>query len=1151
MDRLPTGQPSEIIAELEAQICNLREEVKNARFRLDELARQCEQLREQNKKLVRKSIDLADVKIELDDKNFELELIKGDLERRVEERTEETRKKNEYLKQHIALRHQAEAKLRETAKEQGRLLQETARARDELQIREQWYRTTFEHTGTAMMVLESDATVGMVNSRFEIISGYSRQEVEGKKKWTEFVDPEDLDRLLEYQRDQQRHGALPSSYEFLLLNRQGYHRYIFAIVKPIPGTDKYIASLLDITERKLAEQALQREKERFQLLVENAPLAVLLLRQDGVFEYANQRFTEIFGYTQSEITCGREWFRKAFPDPENRHRVISHWIADQQAIREGRHSDYTYEVICRDGSQKIVLFRPVALPGDSGHLVIMEDISERKRAESALRESEERHRTLLEEMPYPVVVYDMKGQAILINAAFEQTFGWNRDELLGKAVSFVPQEAKEETRLRVKSMLRGQPVRGFSTKRLTKAGDILDVEISSAPFYNQLGQQQGNIILLQDVTDLKRAEIAIRESENKYRLLAENVSDVLWVLDIERLVFTHVSPSVVRQWGFSPEEAIARPLAHSLTPPSLELAARTLSEELERENDPEADPARTRTLDVEIIRKDGTTIWAEITCSFMRGQDGRPNALIGVSRDISERRSALEQARQNEEKYRLVLEVSPDPVVLYDMEGKVLYLNPAFTRVFGWTLDELLGCNIDYVPPEEWPRTREMLEVMKQGRVLFGFETRRFNKRGDILDIALSWSVWRDRQGQPAGSIIILRDITETKKLQAQLEQARKMEAIGTLAGGIAHDLNNVLQAISGNVQLLLIKADLERVSRDCLVDMDRLIQRAADTIQQLLTMSRKKASRLEPMSVNQEINHVLRLLERILPKMITVEVNLASDLDLINGDPAQMEQIVLNLAGNAVDAMPDGGRLMLETANLDLDEVFCRTHPETRPGPYVLIQVADTGQGIEPQALEHIFEPFFTTKPLGQGTGLGLSTVYSIVKAHQGLISCYSLPGQGTVFKIYLPAFKGSALSDGRERAAAQELRGGGETILLVDDEPDILRIGCEILEIFGYQVLQAVSGEEALAICQERPGGVDLVILDLNMPGMGGLRCLEQLLKLVPPVRVVISSGYPTDNIAQDLRSAGAAGFIGKPYRLNDMVARVRQILDSGQAT
>jgi CheY-like chemotaxis protein len=371
------------------------------------------------------------------------------------------------------------------------------------------------------------------------------------------------------------------------------------------------------------------------------------------------------------------------------------------------------------------------------------------------------------------------------------------------------------------------------------------------------------------------------------------------------------------------------------------------------------------------------------------------------------------------------------------------------------------------------------------------------------------------------------------------------MEAVGTLAGGIAHDFNNLLQAVQGYAQLLQMRKGKEESGQRELSQIIRAAERGADLTQQLLTFSRKVESELRPIDLNQEVESVRLLLERTIPKMIQMEFRLAEDLKIVNADPGQVEQILINLAVNAKDAMPEGGKFIVETANVSLDENYCMIHPEAQPGKYVQLTVSDTGHGMNRKTLEHIFEPFYTTKETGKGTGLGLATVYGIVKSHKGHLTCYSEPDEGTTFKIYFPAIQSMDKTVRPEEEPAVS-RGGTETILLVDDEEPIRILGTQILEEFGYTVLSAADGESALQIYQEEHEKIALVILDLIMPGMGGKRCLVELLKVNPEARVAIASGYSPDGPTREILKNGAKGFVSKPYDIRQMLNVVREVLD-----
>ncbi len=548
--------------------------------------------------------------------------------------------------------------------------------------------------------------------------------------------------------------------------------------------------------------------------------------------------------------------------------------------------------------------------------------------------------------------------------------------------------------------------------------------------------------------------------------------------------------------------------------------------------------------EAEMDLRNGATISCFATAAPYLGADGERLGIVESFIDVTDDKRAREALRESEERYHKILEVAPDPVVLYDMTGRVTYLNPAFTRVFGWRLEEVLGRRIDFVPQEAKPETLEIIERVKRGESFSSVQTRRYDKWGRILDVSVSAAVMRNSDGGPVGSVINLRDVTEQRKMEAQLRQAQKMEAVGALAGGVAHDFNNILQVISGSVQLLLIKGDPSDSAAGYLTKIDKSIQRATELVRQLLTFSRKVESQKQSLDLNDEIGQAAGLLGSALPKTIDIEVHLAEDLWPIDADATQLEQIILNLATNARDAMPDGGRLIFKTENVFLDKEHCRRYLGLKPGRYVQLSIQDTGTGMNRETLDRIFEPFFTTKKIGQGTGLGLATAYGIVKAHGGQITCYSEIDQGTIFKVYLPA--ASAAAEGAVEEPEEDIPAGVETILVVDDEIPILEVAQDLLSQYGYRVLTASSGKAALDIYRDQRGEIELVILDLGMPGMGGDQCLEELMKLDPEVKIIIASGYPVEDRIEELADKGVAGFIGKPYRLAGLLQKVREVLD-----
>ena len=502
------------------------------------------------------------------------------------------------------------------------------------------------------------------------------------------------------------------------------------------------------------------------------------------------------------------------------------------------------------------------------------------------------------------------------------------------------------------------------------------------------------------------------------------------------------------------------------------------------------------------------------------------------------------ELKDSETKYRFLVDRVQEAVLLVQ-DDTVKSVNPAATIIGGYSAGELGS-----VPFSEFIDSRDRDRVLALYRqalagetsldsITFGF----IRKGGEVFQATTRFMPvsWEDRPAM----LCLIQDATRQGDLESQLLYAKKMEAVGTLAGGIAHDFNNHLQGISGYIQLLMMRGDRDRTEQGWLLQIERSVKRAAALTKQLLIFSRKEESRLEPIDLNEVVRQAQKTLARTIPESITAELRLAAELASVDGDAVQLEHVLFNLGINAKDAMPGGGKIVIETRNVHLDEAFCRNHAGVKPGAYVELTFADSGHGMDRETLERIFEPFYTTKGVGSGIGLGLAIVYGIVQSHHGLILCESNRDAGTTFRVYLPAQEREGAAPAKEERKRGDYR-GAETIIIVDDEPDIIDIGQNTLEQFGYTVLTARSGEEAVEIYTRQGDRIDLVILDLGMPGMGGERCLRELLRMNPAVKVLIASGYAATQTVHSILEAGATGFMAKPYRLEDMLKKVREVLD-----
>jgi len=519
------------------------------------------------------------------------------------------------------------------------------------------------------------------------------------------------------------------------------------------------------------------------------------------------------------------------------------------------------------------------------------------------------------------------------------------------------------------------------------------------------------------------------------------------------------------------------------------------------------------------------------------------------------KQKAEEKLRESEERYRKTFDASPYSITISRLsDSRFLEVNEAFCKMTGYSKEEVIGkTSFDlnlYISTADRNR---LLDALKTDGEVTNLETQFRKKNGEVI-IGLFSARTLQYEGHEC-MVALVADITERKeaekereRLEAQLRQAQKMEAIGTLAGGIAHDFRNILQAIMGYSEILMLDLDEAGVGQEEVREIRRAAERASELTQQLLTFGRKVESKLRPVDLNHEIRQAHKLLERILPKTISIQLNLDKDIEKINADPAQIEQVLLNLAINARDAMPDGGRLIIETGAVKLDEKYCEMHLGARPGKYALLSVTDTGQGMDKETVEHIFEPFYTTKGSGKGTGLGLAMVYGIVKSHGGYIVCYSEPRLGTSFKIYLPTLEQEAYSQhSREQLLKEQIpRGQGETILVIDDDKAVLDIVKKVLSRFGYQVLTASDARSGIQTYKKGDTGIDLVILDYMMPEIDGAAALKEIHEINPDAKIVIASGYSLDSSKEEEIGRMARGFLKKPFNLDQMLGQIRRIID-----
>jgi len=683
----------------------------------------------------------------------------------------------------------------------------------------------------------------------------------------------------------------------------------------------------------------------------------------------------------------------------------------------------------------------------------------------------------------------------------------------------------------------------FDNNRLVRSLESAQEELQKRVDERTAELTEANAELRLEINERRQAEAALRESEEKYRLLFETAQEAIFIAQDGKILFAN--PATEKISGYALQDLLYQPFFEFIHPTDRD----TVKERHGRRLSGEDLVARYA---IRIIGKGGITKWVEINSS-PTSWEGRPAVLVSMM-DFTDRKIAEDALRSSEARFRSIYDQAPVMMHSLDKAGIVRNVNNKWLSQLGYGRDEVLGRRLDFIigPESKEIFPERFAEFWRNGHIS-DVRYQYLKKDGTFMEVLLD-SVAMDDPIWGDVSLSVVRDVTEQDNLEKQLRQSQKMEAIATLAGGIAHDFNNLLTVILGFSELLI---DERCGGPEWIEDLDRIrkaAQGGAELVKQILTFSRGTEIRLRPINLNDQIVHVQQILSRTIPKMIKVELRLRGDLSLANADPSQIEQVLMNLALNAKDAMPQGGNLIIQTDNVHLTPEFCRIHPTATCGDHVMLSVSDSGNGMDEETVRRIFDPFFTTKEPGKGSGLGLAMVYGIVKQHGGYIHCISAPGKGTSFEVYLPVSE-VAVAAGDAQVAAEAERTSlapaqGETVLIVDDEDDVRDLGKRILVRCGYRVLTAANGKEALDIYGREWPKIDVVILDLIMPEMGGEECLRNLKRINPEARVLISSGHTRGGAGDDGPDMKVRGFVHKPYEIKDMMKSVRDALNGGAA-
>ncbi len=884
--------------------------------------------------------------------------------------------------------------------------------------------------------------------------------------------------------------------------------------------------------------AYQKESaDTFRLLYEEAPLPYQSLDENGNLIEVNKAWLDTLGYNKEEV------IGKNFGDFLHSDRVERFKENFQRFKALGKVHGVEFEMVRKDGLTVLVSLTGRIGRDDHGNFrqthCIFQDITQRREAEQATEAAYLRHRSLVETAMDGFWLTDLQGNLIEVNETYCRMSGYSEQELLTMKINDVEAlETPVDTADRIRKIIFAGEDR-FESRHKRKDGHVFDVEVSVKYRAEEGGQL---VCFLRDITDRKLAEEALRESEEMFRNIFEHHSAVKLIIDPDTGNIQNANKAAESFYGW-PEEQLRRMSMFDInTLPAKELSVK-MDKAIRRE--------RVR-FEFRHRRADGSIRDVEVFSGKIVVHE---KALLhSIVHDVTERKEAERLLRESEERYRQLFDNIKDAVYVYlgtaeRMPGRIIEVNEVACKSLGYTREEFLQMS----PPDiDTPDTlanlpRVMEELYQNGQTMW--EGAHMTKDGQRIPVEISNRLF-DFRGVPM-ILATARDLSERKKaeeekeeLQAQLNHAQKMESVGRLAGGVAHDFNNMLGVILGHAEMAMGQIDETNQLFADLTEITKAAERSAELTRQLLAFARRQTISPKILDLNETVEGMLKMLRRLIGEDIDLAWLPAKSLWPVKVDPSQLDQVLANLCVNARDAISGIGKVTIETGTTCFDSDYCARHPEFVPGEFVMLAVSDDGCGMDKETVSKIFEPFYTTKNMGEGTGLGLATVYGIVRQNNGFINVYSEPGQGTTFKLYIPRAE-EQKTEKPPVHSNQDLR-GKETVLLVEDEEPMLALGKTILQRYGYEVLATKSPTEALAMAQNHAGPLHLLITDVVMPEMNGRDLRDRLAEIKPGFKTIFMSGYTANVIAHHGILDEGINFLQKPFSLQTILEKIRLVLD-----
>jgi PAS domain S-box-containing protein len=1016
----------------------------------------------------------------------------------------------------------------------GILTDITERKRTEEAIRksEQQFRLVWENSADGMRLTNEEGRILLVNEAFCRMVGKGSSELEGKSL------------AVIYGKERQEHVARRHKERFMsrtvethldreisLWNGRKIWVEVTNSFLEFEGQPALLLGIFrDITERKHAEEAVAAGEASYRGLFNGVGEAIYVQDRKGRFLDVNSTAERMYGYSR-ETLIGKTPLFVSAPGRNDLDKVGK--MVERAFAGESQRFEFWGRRANGEIFPKEVRLVRGTYFGQDAVIASADDITERKRAEEA--------NTLLAQTLKSaqdcISITDLNDKILFVNDAFLASYGYNEEDLIGKNIAMVRPASISPLQVGeiLPSTLKGHWHGELVNRR--KDGTEFPIELWTSVVNDGAGHPIAAVGVARDITERKRADEELKRSHEKFRELFDNAPVGYHELDATGTI-TNVNLTELQMLGFTLEEMVGRPVWEFAG--GGELSRKRVLDKLAGVVPPNNNAERM------YRRKDGTTIPVLIDESLLRNQRGEVSGIRTVIQDITEKKRAEGSLRQSEEKYRSLFEESKDVIYISTPKGKLLDINPAGVELLGYnSKEEMLQIEIAHDLFVD-PRQREVLQqLMEDKGFIRNYEEvlrRKDGKKITVLDTA---TAVRDAEGRTILFRGIMRNVTKEKQLEEELTQIQKLESIGTLASGIAHDFNNILGIILGYSTLIeRIADDPEKLSQS-IQSINAAVQRGASLVKQILTFARKAEVVFGPIDVNVMIKEIVKMLRETFPKTIEMSVQLDKELPFIIADATQLHQVLLNMSVNARDAMPIGGKLSFKTevaTGLSLRDAF----PDVPDGDYAHIIITDTGVGMDDTTRAHIFDPFFTTKEKGKGTGLGLSVVYGVMKNHNGFIDVHSEPGKGTTFDLYFPIPEESLRATGKQAEIREEIRGGTETILVVEDEEALLTMLRVVLGAKGYHALTAVDGLEALALYRKHKDEIALVMTDVGLPKISGDQLFFELKKVNPSVRVVLMSGYLDAGLKSEIFKAGVQDFVQKPYDPNEVLRKVREAID-----